>query len=838
MAKHNQIVDTIDECITNGVKNNILHLSAQDDYSDGRTIRINGNRLVNFASYSYLGLETDARLKAAGIDAFQKYGSQFGSSRAYVSVRLYEELENLFARIFGAPVLIAPSTTLAHMAAIPVLVRDEDVVILDQHVHASIQTTVKMLRSRGIPVELLRHNSLEKLEDRIKELRQKYRKVWYMLDGVYSMYGDFAPLKDLYQLMNKYQQFNCYVDDAHGMSWTGSNGSGYVMSQIPLHPQMILLTSLNKAFAGSGGAIIFPDKEQFRKVRTCGGTLIFSTPIQPPMLGVDCASALIHLSSELPLMQEKLQKRIQFTQALLEKYKLPVVSNNGSPIFYIGTGLPRVGYNMVNRTMKEGYYMSIGLFPAVAMKSTGLRFCLNLHQSLEDIENMIAVIAYHYPLALSEEGRTRNDVQLAFKLPLFEEERTQKNVQLDVQLKDALTIEYVQSVRTIEAQQWNSMLGSNGSFDWNGLCFLENTFRNNPEKENNWDFHYVIVRDSEKKPILATFLTTAWCKDDIFSPASVSEEMEKERQKNPYHLCSRVLMMGSLLTEGNHLYIDRSHCNWREALRLLLEKIASIQIQANLTQVNLRDFEADDIEIRDILLGEGFVKVDLPDAHVFSNLGWATIDEYMSRISIKSRKHVKKYISPYEEYYDVELVSTEISEEEVQHLYSLYLNVKDKGFELNTFSLPVKAFKKMILDPNWEVLQITLKEQLNDRPKRRPIAVMFSFMGKDTYSPVIVGLDYFYLFAYKNYRQILFQAIKRASILDKKTIFLGFTASIEKQRLGAENIPKVAYVQMTDGFNMQVLEMTHVQERSKERERIYSQHVQNKQALQNTKIKD
>jgi 7-keto-8-aminopelargonate synthetase-like enzyme len=452
MAKHNQILDTVDGCITNGVKNKILHLTTDDDYADGRTLVVEGNRLVNFASYSYMGLETDTRLKQGGMEAIEKYGTQFGASRAYISIGLYDKLESLFEKMFSKPVLIAPSTTLAHQAAIPVLIRDEDVIILDQHVHSSVQMTVKIVKSRGVPVELLRHNDLNRLEERIKELKTKHDRIWYMLDGVYSMYGDFAPLKELYALMDKYEQFYCYIDDAHGMSWAGENGTGYVMSQIPFHKQMILLTSLNKAFASAGGAIITPDRETHRRIRTCGGTLIFSTPIQPPMLGVGIAAAKIHLSPEIVTMQEKLHSYIAYCQHLLKKHNLPVVSNDNSPIFYVGTGLPRVGYNLVRKLMDEGFYMSIGLFPAVSTKCTGLRFCVNLHHQIADIENLVEAIAYHHPRVLLEEGKTENEVRKAFKIPLLTEE---KIAFVPKTSEQHLKTEYALTIEDIDKAEWD-----------------------------------------------------------------------------------------------------------------------------------------------------------------------------------------------------------------------------------------------------------------------------------------------------------------------------------------------------------------------------------------------
>ena len=79
---------------------------------------------------------------------------------------------------------------------------------------------------------------------------------------------------------------------------------------------MIAACSLNKSFAAAGGAIVFPDAEMRRRVRTAGGPMIFSGPIQPPLLGAAIQSAKIHLSDELPVLQAALRERIElFTDA-------------------------------------------------------------------------------------------------------------------------------------------------------------------------------------------------------------------------------------------------------------------------------------------------------------------------------------------------------------------------------------------------------------------------------------------------------------------------------------------------------------------------------------------
>src|SRR5262252_6962251 len=79
----------------------LVHRTAEDERTDGRIITLDGHRLVHFASCSYLGLETDRRLKDSACQAIERYGTQFASSRAYVSAPLYAELETLLTRMAG-----------------------------------------------------------------------------------------------------------------------------------------------------------------------------------------------------------------------------------------------------------------------------------------------------------------------------------------------------------------------------------------------------------------------------------------------------------------------------------------------------------------------------------------------------------------------------------------------------------------------------------------------------------------------------------------------------------------------------------------------------------------
>ena len=805
MPSHNQINDTIYENLKDGIDNKVLHLAVTGRNFDGRYLEIAGKSMLNFASYSYMGFEVDPRLKEAGMKGFENFGSQFGMSRAYASLSIYEELESLLTRIFKNKTLVAPSTTLAHQAVLPVVVRDEDYVILDQQVHASVQMTSKILKERGIPVELLRHNRIDLLEERIKKLRQKYRKVWYFLDGLYSMNGDFAPLEEIEKLMNTYEEFWIYVDDAHGMSWTGENGAGYVLSQVKQHSQMVLVTSLNKGFASAGGAIVLPNDQLYDDVKTCGGTLIFSTPVQPPMITSGIASAKIHLSDEMKHLQGYFSTRVAYCHQLLKELELPDLSDPTSPIFFVATSLPKVTYQVINKMIAEGFFVNAAIFPAVSMTKSGVRICININHSLNDIRNMLLSLKRNYDLVLKETDMTLEKVLKAFKIS---PPKTTGH-QITSTSNNGLKIETVTDVCQIRQEEWDAMFKYRGSFSHEGIQFLQNTYSNNERDEDNWEFYFILIRDKDHNIVLATFLTHCLLKEDIFAHKETSRKIEETRLSDPHFLISKCLLMGSQLTEGNHLYIDGHSEYTEEALQLLINEIDGLQSKLKVNQIIFRDFE-DDFKFKNLLIGEGFVKVDLPNTNIIKNdiLTFNSTEEYLSKLSANSRKKIKEHAIRYEKYYNVEIIhNTEVSEDELEEWYQLYLQIKNKSFEINTFKAPKKLFHEALKDKNWEFLKLSLKKEYAENGVSPILAIGLIFKTDKTYSPMLLGLDYNYQQEFSNYRQAIFQAVKRANQLGLETVFMGFTADIEKRNFGAEAAHRIAFVQANDTFNLNMIEM-------------------------------
>jgi 7-keto-8-aminopelargonate synthetase-like enzyme len=93
-------------------------------------------------------------------------------------------------------------------------------------VHTSVNISVNAARVKGTFTSIIPHNRIDILEERILSIYDKYESIWYMADGVYSMFGDKVHMKDLYDLMDKYPKLKVFVDDAHGFGTMGKTGAG------------------------------------------------------------------------------------------------------------------------------------------------------------------------------------------------------------------------------------------------------------------------------------------------------------------------------------------------------------------------------------------------------------------------------------------------------------------------------------------------------------------------------------------------------------------------------------------------------------------------------------
>ncbi|MBL7837349.1 MAG: GNAT family N-acetyltransferase, partial [Bacteroidetes bacterium] len=466
-----------------------------------------------------------------------------------------------------------------------------------------------------------------------------------------------------------------------------------------------------------------------------------------------------------------------------------------------------VGYQLIKHMMDDGYYTNLGAFPAVPMKNTGVRFTITRLHTFSQIEGMVSSMAHHFDKVLEEQNFSREQIYKAFRID-SPKEKMEKELLHSQLASSQLNVEHYASIKDIDPVVWNSLFEGRGSFDYDGLVFLESAFKNNPEPENNWEFDYLIVREKANNSIvLATFFTTTLCKDDMLAHEAVSEKIEHIRQTDDkYFLTSKMVMTGSLLTEGNHVYVREISNFKKQAFQELFHTVSQLQKNYNASSIMLRDFHDGQPAMDKLMLENGFFKVQMPDTNIHSQMIWKTEDQYLSILSKKERYHVRSEILRHADHFEVDIIKAP-TDAQVANWIHLYKDVKEGSYKLNTFDLPERLFKEIATYPNWEAQSIKLKREDGTLEE---VAVVFNYKSGTTYNAMFIGINKHIETPFSIYRQALYQILKRANELNCITVNFGFTASLEKRRLGAAAFKTVAYMQSEDHFNASVIESMQV----------------------------
>jgi 7-keto-8-aminopelargonate synthetase-like enzyme len=412
----NSLLERAYQVIDETKKIGIGHLATQSMQNGlKKAVNIHGKKIIPFSLSDYLMLMHDERIIAGAIESIKENGFNLSISREFLHLHKTDEAEEILSKVFGNPVVLYPKTTLAHVGALPLLIDRKDAVILDHHVHATIQMAADMVRAHGTHIEPIRHSNMQKLEERIIELRKTHKKIWYLADGVYSMYGDVFPAKEIEVLLNKYEEFYVYVDDAHGVSWTGPNGRGHVLSQIRQHPKMILAVSFGKGFGAGGGAIVCPDEYIKKLLVYLSGPLMFTGPLESTTLGGLIASSKIHLSPDITALQNRLKELIDYFYDRCNELGLPLVDKTRTPTAYFPMGKPENIYIAGKILFDEKFSVTAGLYPAVPLKNTGIRAQITLYQDKSDVERLLQVMKKIYDMFKKEQNFSLEETLKHFK---------------------------------------------------------------------------------------------------------------------------------------------------------------------------------------------------------------------------------------------------------------------------------------------------------------------------------------------------------------------------------------------------------------------------------------
>jgi len=357
-----------------------------DDSEPSRRIMINGRKVVNFGSDSFLGLDQDSRVQESLIQGTHKWGTHNGASRAFASVRANVEAEEKLARWLGTEAaLIYPSVTLANMGAIPGLVGKQDLLVVDEHAHNSIQEGAKIAKANGVRLVNFSHCDPMDLE-RVLRASKPYRIAIVAIDGVYSMTGALPPLRALDAVAQRNDAV-LYVDDAHATAVMGKQGRGTVLDALGHYDNTFVIGSLSKGFSCMGGFIGCTEEfKMLLKMRS--NTYIFGGPVPPPYLEAVCTVCDILMSSEYDLLVGRLRKNCrQFTDGA-SRLGLAVLGGE-TPIISILVGDEADTLQAGSILFQQGFYVQSVTFPAVPYHGGVLRVQINANHLAESIEGLL-----------------------------------------------------------------------------------------------------------------------------------------------------------------------------------------------------------------------------------------------------------------------------------------------------------------------------------------------------------------------------------------------------------------------------------------------------------------
>ncbi len=259
-------------------------------------IILDGNYVVNLGSNNYLDLSTHPRVVAAAASAVQVYGTGASGSRLTSgNSGLYTTLETNLAKTKNTEAaLVFSSGYAANTSIIPILAGEGDLILSDALNHASIIDGCRLSRATK---KVYRHCNVEHLKTLLQESSNYVRRL-IVTDGVFSMDGDIAPLRDIYDVALNYNAM-LLVDDAHGFGVLGKKGSGTV-SHFGLDGKGIIqMGTLSKAIGGLGGYVAGSLTLIELLINRARG-FIFTTGLPPATLAAaDAALNVLRSSSNL-----------------------------------------------------------------------------------------------------------------------------------------------------------------------------------------------------------------------------------------------------------------------------------------------------------------------------------------------------------------------------------------------------------------------------------------------------------------------------------------------------------------------------------------------------------
>ena len=341
-----------------------------------------GSKVLMFGSNSYLGLSDDPRLKEAAIAAVNKYGTSCSGSRFLNgTLDIHQELEEKLARFVGKQEAVTYSTGFqVNLGVVGCLGFRGGFIFLDSLDHACIIDGSRLSFSE---VRKFRHNDMVDLEKKLWLTPRNANKL-IVVDGVYSMEGDLAPVPKLVELCEKYNA-SLMIDDAHGLGVVGENGSG-TASHFGLTDKVnLIMGTFSKSF-GSLGGFIAGDHEVINYLKHNSRTLIFSASMTPA--AVAAASKALDIMIEEPERREHLWELTNHAHKAFKDAGFDI-GHTQSPIIPLFVRDTIKAMTIVKLAYEAGVFITPVIAPAVPEKDVLIRFALMATHSIEQVDEAV-----------------------------------------------------------------------------------------------------------------------------------------------------------------------------------------------------------------------------------------------------------------------------------------------------------------------------------------------------------------------------------------------------------------------------------------------------------------
>lgn len=355
--------------------------SLQPTETEGKYVYVSGKKLLNLSSNDYLGLQELTGL-AEEYRQSREFRPMMSSSSARLLTgndRIYQELEQYLAAQYSVPsALVWTSGFAANSGIIPSLVDGETLFLADRLIHASM---VEGLRLSGCRFARFEHNDVTRLRDLLERNEGEYRHIWVLVESVYSMDGDVAPLADIVALKRDFPSMRLYVDEAHSVGLCG-HGLGLFAELGLLSGVDLLLGTLGKAL-GSIGAYSLQSVSLREIFVSQARPFIYTTALPPLMVGWT-----LFLLRKVREMEDRRAHLVEMRNRL----GLRIGRTPESQIISLEIpGEQRVA-EAAEDFMREGLYVRPIRKPTVPSGRERLRISLTASMSAEEIDHIGEVV--------------------------------------------------------------------------------------------------------------------------------------------------------------------------------------------------------------------------------------------------------------------------------------------------------------------------------------------------------------------------------------------------------------------------------------------------------------